>query len=1100
MKKIYLFIFLLVSGFGFAQAPEVGSYEIFFNGWAYGDEHHNCGHAYVTLEFDTPADNYKALSIDYDDKRKTISYDQSTTLTTFKADKTPISMFFSASRYDKQSCNGNRPHNSGRIYTTDKFHCFDFDFEFNQFKNVESEGEGLGSSYFNVKIRPILVITDPGLANDLPTEGVVDVNSNTGFLDSEYNWQYSLNPTSDPNSWINLPQYTGQSSITTNATAILGDNAINYHGKKIFFRQKACNTNSNSVYYVIRATIPQIISTTPTMVSCYDSGSTDGKLKIQFDRALFDGEIFSIVYSGVNQGNIANITQLDPDNSYTIEGLSRGESHITMAGFYNGAITYSPYTESGVPYPFTIGAPPPLDFTLSSSTNVNCNAGQDGTITISPTGGTRDVADNDYYSLDGGITWVPFSNQAPHTIINLAPNTYNIIVKDRNGCIASVQKMVDGKIELGETKVLTKVITQPAAPVSLSYSSIQEPSFNGGSNGKIIASITGGTPINGNSYWYEWRNSNNEIINNDKTTTEFVSGVYAITLHEVPADTYTLQVRDANYSATTDNLGCTITPVISIELTQPEPIVVTFEVKQTISCNVSNEFGDETDQNPVDGQRDESQDGILAAHVSGGVPFRGFENNGLPYKYFWKKQIANGNWIPLNDEDATAENLSDGNYALNVEDANGIRLGTYVNNILTQEIDVTQFMAEPPKLELTFTKEDIVCTQGNNGLATAHVTGGTPPYTYEWSNGQTTQTITELTTSNYFVKITDTKGCSVQGSILIQQPNGVVVNETITNPICFEANDGSITLAPTGGVTPYQYLWNTGETTQNLSRLAAGTYTLSLTDANSCITIKTFELKNPDPIVINLGKDRTLCTDQVLDLDASIEDNNAQYDCTSTNGFTSSEPKVTLNEAGTYRVKVTSSLGCIGEDEIEIKTNEVVINSEYLLSSQAYIDEEVILVNTSKPLGESTQWILPNDVTVVDEQDKYVTVKFKERGIYTIGLQQTQGECFAVYNKNITVEKRSTLPNAGSTPKLIIDFIITPNPSDGNFQAIINLENTSAVNLRLFSAAGQFTTINKKDSGKKNYQVDFNTNLPAGIYILVLETEQQTLVKKIIIY
>ncbi|MBF7093392.1 T9SS type A sorting domain-containing protein [Flavobacterium sp. ALJ2] len=1099
MKKIYLFVFLLISGFGFAQ---IGNYEV-----------------KTVLNIKPGSGNYSSscrndvkVNLIYNDGTITVINEDiggipSDRYTAYEkiikvlATRKPVKVQVSSSRNWKRKiggCGGNGSFNGDERESTQFFSCL------NNYTDIVRWWD----DELIITNIPKLVVINPGVDNDLPTSSNITIKSNTGFLRSEYNWQYSLKsiPNSDVNSpdWIDLPQFQGQSSITTNATAILGANAVNYHGQQIHFRQKACGTTSESVYYIIRIDIPKILpSTTTTNVSCYDSESADGKVKIQFDRALFSGETLNVTLAKPIEGgapvNYHEIV-LNSDNSYTIEKLSRGDYHITINGFYNGSPTHSPYTElGGVPYQFKIGAPSPVDFSLSS-TNVNCYGGQDGTITISLTGGTRDVAGNDYYSLDDGTTWVPFSNQALHTIINLAPNTYNIIVKDMNGCIARVQKIVDGNIELGEAKVLPKVITQPATPVSLSHSSIQEPTFHGGSNGKIIASITGGTPIEGNSYEYKWRNSNNEVISNDKTTTEFVSGVYAITLQDIPADTYTLQIRDANYSVTTDNLGCTIIPVISIELTQPDPIVVIFEVKQTISCNVSNEFGDETDQNPIDGQRDESQDGILTAHVTGGVPFNGFENNGLPYKYFWKKQIANGNWITLNDEDATAKNLSDGNYALNVEDANGIRLGTYVNNILTKEIDVTRFMAEPPKLELTFTKEDILCTQGNNGLATAHVTGGTPPYTYEWSNGETTQTITELTTNNYFVKITDTKGCSVQGSILIQQPNGVEVNETITNPICFEANDGSITLAPTGGVTPYQYLWNTGETTQNLSTLAAGTYTLTLTDANSCITIRTFELKNPDPIVINLGKDRTLCNDQVLDLDASIADNNAQYNWTSTNGFTSSEPKVTLNEAGTYLVKVTSSLGCIGEDEIEIKTNEVVINSEYLLSSQAYIDEEVILVNTSKPFGESTQWILPNDVTVVDKQDKHVTVKFKETGVYTIGLQQTQGECFAVYNKNITAEKRSTLPNAGSTPKFIIDFIVTPNPNDGNFQAIINLENISAVNLRLFSAAGHFTTINKKDSGKKNYQVDFNTNLPAGIYILALETEQQTLVKKIIIY
>lgn len=130
-------------------------------------------------------------------------------------------------------------------------------------------------------------------------------------------------------------------------------------------------------------------------------------------------------------------------------------------------------------------------------------------------------------------------------------------------------------------------------------------------------------------------------------------------------------------------------------------------------------------------------------------------------------------------------------------------------------------------------------------------------------------------------------------------------------------------------------------------------------------------------------------------------------------------------------------------------------------------------------------------------KEKYITLKFNATGVYSIGLKQTQGECYAVYTKNITVEQRSTMPNEGTASKFITDFIVTPNPNNGNFKAIVNLENNSAINLRLFSSSGQNTMIQKQESGKKKYEVDFNTSLQSGMYIIVLETEQQTLVKKL---
>jgi len=711
--------------------------------------------------------------------------------------------------------------------------------------------------------------------------------------------------------------------------------------------------------------------------------------------------------------------------------------------------------------------PPKLSVTITNG-NVFCNGGNDGWATANVIGGTPPY---DY-------KWSNEVETDKNTI--LKAGEYWVFVTDAKGCTAQADV----------------TITEPATPIAIKYTEILNPSFYKATNGKIVVEVTGGTIFPDNTYWFEWKNSKGIV--QTTTAVNFSDGIYTITLNGLGEETYSLNVRDANYNAATNKSSCTVANSI-ITLDDPDPLEVNFEVVRTISCNVNNEFGNETDINPQDNQRDESQDGILKAHVTGGIQLQADQNNGLPYFYTWKKQQKDGSWSIWNNHDETAENLSDGTYALNVEDANGIKLGTYVNNVLVKETDVTQFMPQPAKLNLTFTKLNASCNSGDDGWAEAHVTGGTAPYMYDWTNGDSTAKIENITTNNYFVMITDAKGCTVQGSIFVGDPKGIFTTETIKNPTCYGGNDGSIQLNVTGGNLPYTYLWNTGATTKDLDNLTAGNYDVTITCTDCCVYKKKFILKDPNPIVIDLGKDRTLCNDQVLDLDATIADTDAKYNWTSTNGFTSNQAKVSLTKAGTYHVKVTSALGCIGEDEIVIKTNKAIISSEFLLSSQAYLDEEVILVNTSDPFGEITQWNIPNGVKIVEEKEKYITLKFDEIGTYTIGLQQTQGECFAEYNKNITVEKRSTLPNPGSAPKFIIDFIVTPNPSNGNFKAIINLENNSAVNLRLFSTTGEFTT-QKKDSGRKNYEVDFNTSLQSGMYILVLETEQQTMVKKIIIY
>ncbi|NRT16447.1 hypothetical protein HNP99_002814 [Flavobacterium sp. 28A] len=712
--------------------------------------------------------------------------------------------------------------------------------------------------------------------------------------------------------------------------------------------------------------------------------------------------------------------------------------------------------------------PSKLSVTITKD-DVFCNGGNDGWATANVVGGTPPYN----YNWSNGVS--VFEN----TI--LKAGKYVINITDAKGC--ATQNEV--------------TIIEPIAPIIVKVEKTINPSFYQATNGEITVTVKGGTLLADNSYWFEWKNSKGVVQN--LTTTTFIDGIYTIKLSDLPEETYNLTIRDANYNLATSKMGCTVLNT-TVSLEDPDPLEVTFEIVNTISCHVDNEFGNEKDTTPADSQRDESQDGILVAHVKGGIKLEASQNNGLPYFYTWKKQKGDGTWGIWNDQDETAQNVSEGTYALNIEDANGIKLGTYTNNVLVKEIDVTQYMQQPTKLNLTFTKFDVGCTAADDGWAEAHVTGGTAPYSFQWTNEATTQRIDDLTTNNYFVLVTDAKGCSIQGSIFVGDPDGVIAIETIKNPTCFQGNDGSINLDVTGGNSPYTYKWSTGATTKNVQNLAAGNYEVEIMCPDCCVYKKKFVLKNPEQIFVNVGEDRTLCIGQTLDLDATNGATNATYSWTSTNGFTSNEAKVTLSKAGTYRIKVTSALGCIGEDEITIKTSQNAISSEFLLSSQAYLDEEVILVNTSDPFGESSQWEIPSGVTIVEQKEKYITLKFDAVGTYTLGLQQTQGDCFATYTKNIVVEARTSTADPNSNSKFITGFIVAPNPSDGNFKAYINFEETSTVNLRLFSGNGQFTAIQKKDSGKKKYEIDFNTSLSAGIYILVLETEQQTLVKKIIIY
>ncbi|MCF8239078.1 MAG: choice-of-anchor J domain-containing protein [Saprospiraceae bacterium] len=140
----------------------------------------------------------------------------------------------------------------------------------------------------------------------------------------------------------------------------------------------------------------------------------------------------------------------------------------------------------------------------------------------------------------------------------------------------------------------------------------------------------------------------------------------------------------------------------------------------------------------------------------------------------------------------------------------------------------------PITLDLTST--DVACFGDANGSASVTASNGIPPYTYLWSNGATTASITGLTAGSYSVTVTDENGngCEATGSVTIAQPSALALSATVIPESLPGANDGAIDLSVAGGTTPYSYIWSNGPTSQDIQNLAAGTYTVTVTDGNAC--------------------------------------------------------------------------------------------------------------------------------------------------------------------------------------------------------------------------------------------------------------------------
>ena len=119
---------------------------------------------------------------------------------------------------------------------------------------------------------------------------------------------------------------------------------------------------------------------------------------------------------------------------------------------------------------------------------------------------------------------------------------------------------------------------------------------------------------------------------------------------------------------------------------------------------------------------------------------------------------------------------------------------------------------------------------------------GTAPYSYIWSNGETTQNLAGLFAGNYSVSVTDTNGCTTSASAAVSNQNVSFSLAETSNPATCTAANGSIELSVSGGTAPYIYAWSNGEATSAISALSVGTYSITITDANGCATTAAYNV------------------------------------------------------------------------------------------------------------------------------------------------------------------------------------------------------------------------------------------------------------------
>jgi len=480
---------------------------------------------------------------------------------------------------------------------------------------------------------------------------------------------------------------------------------------------------------------------------------------------------------------------------------------------------------------FTLNSFAQLSVSITNTVNVPCNGSCDGSATATPSGGTLPYT----YLWDDPFT------QTDSIADSLCAGTYTVRVIDA----------------VPDTVFTAVTITGPGGLTS-GISSVTNASCNNVCNGQATVTVSGGA----GPYTYLWTNGDNTP-----------------TADSLCAGTDTVVV--------TDNSGCITTAIVTI--TEPPIFVASISIWTDITCN-------------------SLCDGTATVTVFGGTP---------PYTYTWLDQFFN----PIGQITTTADSLCAEPYIVQVEDTNGcLSVASIPINeptVLTAAITATTnascnsvcdgdatvtasggtspytyswsnsdstaiadslcagvpytvtvtdangcdttasvTITEPPVLtSAIIDSTNVSCNGLCDGDATVGASGGTQPYTYLWTNSDTTATADSLcAVLIYSVIITDDNGCTVSNSVTISEPPALTSGITSTNVNCGGACDGSATLTISGGTAPYTYLWNpTSQTDSTATGLCTGTHNATITDANGCTIISsTITITEPDTLVDSL--------------------------------------------------------------------------------------------------------------------------------------------------------------------------------------------------------------------------------------------------------
>jgi hypothetical protein len=679
---------------------------------------------------------------------------------------------------------------------------------------------------------------------------------------------------------------------------------------------------------------------------------------------------------------------------------------------------------------------------------------------------------------DGMLKVTPYFMSAPYTFNwSHNPSLNNPVATDLPAGIYTVT-IHDAD---NDSASITYNVTQPQ-PIAIA-DSITEPSCYNASDGAIDVTVTGGTAPEG--YSYSWTTRGGSGVN---PTQQDQNGI--------PKGLYFVTVKDDNNCSAIDSFdvaqpsrilftGSTVTnvsippgnngSVIPAVLGGTSPYTYAWtgpgsftSTEDTITgLGGGNYMLAITDDHSCAGDTVflVYEEGVMIATVSSKTDVTCYgQDDGTavisilsgvpPFNYQWSDMAP----FPSSDTFTVRTGMSKGTYYITVTD----------NNSNTSS---TSFYIDGPSaaLSLLLQPSDLKCYHDSSGVINLTVQGGTPPYSFSWSNGYEGEDLVNIPKGTYSVTVTDAHGCTANDQTFVDEPPSFSVTVSEDKSIyCFGDKTGELTAHPVGGIQPYtSYSWDDpgNQSTETAYELEYGTYTVIVTDLNDCHASKEYTLSQPDKITVSATHSDVTCKGaddgQIV---PTVSGGSVPYNYLWSNGETSMVPGDL--PPGNYGLRVTDYYNC-KDSSLSVEISEP---AEIAIISQ---------VSDSNTITVVAEGGTPPLVYTVNDGSPQATGEFVDlpNGTYTVEVDDANN-CGPVVSQEFVINIIAIEEQGYSALQIF------PNPSSGKFNLIIEAS-AEDIELDVLDITGvvvhnmKITSI----SDKTVAEIDIS-GFPKGIYLM----------------